>query len=156
MLAKEIHSLSKRLIDTGKQVTIETAATLPPKGIACSLASISPKLSNSTPGKDVSEAARQRHEAQRFQPDIIRDWMDHYDYQLKFVVCSGSDIAEIRELLYKLDRDIPPERVLLMPQGVDTEALSMIETEVIEICKKQGFRFCDRLHIRLFGNKRGR
>jgi 7-carboxy-7-deazaguanine synthase len=156
MLAKGIHDLAKRLVDGGKHVTIETAATIPPRGVSCSLASISPKLTNSTPGMDISVAVRRRHEARRLQPDVIRDWIDHYDYQLKFVVCSSSDIAEVIDLLDKLDRSIAPEKVLLMPEGVDTNAFSNVTDHVIAACQEHGFRFCDRLHIRLYGNKRGR
>lgn len=156
MMAKGIHDLAKRLVDGGKHVTIETASTIPPQGIDCSLASISPKLTNSTPGMDVSAAVRLRHESLRLQPDVIRDWIDHYDYQLKFVVCSTSDIPEVIAFLDKLDRSIAPEKVFLMPEGVDTAAFSNITDHIIAACKDHGFRFCDRLHIRLYGNTRGR
>src|SRR5438067_7497385 len=50
MIAKDIHILAERLRSAGKHITIETAATVLPRGIACDLASLSPKLSNSTPG----------------------------------------------------------------------------------------------------------
>ena len=156
MLAEGIHGLAKRLVDGGRHVTIETAATVPPGGISCTLASLSPKLKNSTPGMDISDAVRRRHEARRLKPDVIRDWIDHYDCQLKFVVCSGSDIAEVIDLLDTLDRSIAPEKVLLMPEGIDTAAFSNVTDHVIAACKEHGFRYCDRLHIRLYGNTRGR
>jgi len=155
MVAKGIHDLAKRLVDGGRHVTIETAATVPPGGISCTLASISPKLTNSTPGMDISDAVRRRHEARRLKPDVIRDWIDHYDYQLKFVVCSSTDITEVIDLLDTLDRSIAPEKVLLMPEGVDTAAFSNVTDHVIAACKEHGFRYCDRLHIRLYGNMRG-
>jgi len=155
MLAGGVHALAKRLSDDGRHVTIETAATIPPRGIACTLASLSPKLANSTPEADVSVAVRDRHEAQRLQPDVIRDWIDHYDYQLKFVVCSRPDIEEILLLLEKLGGNIAPERVLLMPEGVDSAALANVSEYIVAVCKEHGFRFCDRLHIRLYGNRRG-
>lgn len=155
MLARGIHVLAQRLVACGRHVTIETAATFPPNGIACTLASLSPKLANSTPDAGVAAAVRTRHEVQRLQPDVLRDWIDHYDYQLKFVVCSPADIAEILALLEKLERSIPPERVLLMPEGVASVSLTNAVEEIIAVCKEHGFRFCDRLHIRLYGNKRG-
>lgn len=156
MMARGIHDLAKRLIDSGRHVTIETAATLPPGGISCTLASLSPKLKNSTPGAEFSSAARRRHEARRLKPDVIREWIDRYDYQLKFVVCSGADIAETIALLDTLDRCIVPEKVLLMPEGVDAAAFSRVADQVIAACKTHGFRYCDRLHIRLYGNTTGR
>ncbi len=155
MLAMGIHALAERLVAGGRHLTIETAATLAPNGIACTLASLSPKLANSTPGTGVADAVRRRHEEQRLQPDVLREWIDHYDYQLKFVVCSSSDVEEILALLRKLERNIPPERVLLMPEGVDSASLTNAAESTITVCKEHGFRFCDRLHIRLYGNRRG-
>jgi 7-carboxy-7-deazaguanine synthase len=156
MLANGIQELATRLVEGGKHVTIETAATLAPDGISCTLASLSPKLKNSTPGITISETVRRRHEARRIKPDVIRDWIDHYDYQLKFVVCSGSDIAEVIDLLGTLDRGVAPEKVLLMPEGIDASAFSHVTDHVIAACKEYGFRYCDRLHIRLYGHTRGR
>src|SRR6266481_5026691 len=49
MIAKDIHELAAALRGRGKHITIETAATVPPDDIACDLASLSPKLSNSAP-----------------------------------------------------------------------------------------------------------
>ncbi len=156
MLTKGVHDLAKRLVDRGKHVTIETAATIAPSGISCSLASLSPKLKNSTPGMDTPVAVRRRHEARRLKPDVIREWIDHYDYQLKFVVCSGSDVAEVIALLDALGRCIAPEKVLLMPEGVDADAIANVADHAIAACKEHGFRYCDRLHVRLYGQTRGR
>lgn len=156
MLAEGIHDLAKRLVDGGRHVTIETAATLLPRGISCSLASLSPKLKNSIPGTEVPVAVRRRHEERRLKPDVIREWIDHYNYQLKFVVCSGSDIAEVIAFLDALDRGIDPEKVLLMPEGVDDASLAANTDTIIAACKERGFRYCDRLHIRLYGQTRGR
>src|SRR5207249_10915638 len=49
MIAKQIHELARRLHELGKHITIETAGTIAPCGIACDLASLSPKLGRSTP-----------------------------------------------------------------------------------------------------------
>jgi len=156
MIADGIHDLARRLVDDGRHVTIETAGTIPPRGIACSLASISPKLGNSVPGGDASPGARRRHEANRLRPEVVRDWIDHCEYQLKFVVGSPDDITEVVDFLAGLRRAVPPEKVLLMPEGVETGGLDKAGGFIVAACKKHGFRFCDRLHIRLFGNRRGR
>lgn len=156
MLAKDINGLAKRLVDEGKHVTVETNATILSQGVVCSLASLCPKLSNSTPGSDVSVAVRRKHEAQRLQPNVILDWIDNYDYQLKFVISFCSDIEEVLLILNSLNRNITPERVLLMPEGIKVSDFKKTNNIVVEACKKYGFRFCDRLHIRLYGNTRGR
>ncbi|NUM32962.1 MAG: 7-carboxy-7-deazaguanine synthase QueE [Candidatus Brocadiae bacterium] len=155
MLEKEIQDLAKHLVGIGKHVTIETAGTIFPRNINCSFASISPKLSNSTPDKEASPIIRDQHEEHRLKLDVICSWMDRYDYQLKFVVCSEHDIEEIKNFLDSLKRTIPPEKVLLMPEGKDNESLNSKIDMIVAACKHYGFRYCERLHIRLFGNKRG-
>src|SRR5438445_424031 len=46
-------------------------------------------------------------------------------------------------------------KVLLMPQGVTREELDRRAAWLVEVCKEHGFRYCPRLHIELYGNRRG-
>lgn len=156
MAAREMPLLAARLREAGKHITIETAGTLPPAGIACDLASISPKLANSTPlaGRIVEEW-RQRHERTRFQPEVIREWIAAYPFQLKFVVEKADDLTEIRATVAAVGGEVPPWKVLLMPQGTEETTLRARERVILEACKSEGYRFCNRLHIRLFGNTMG-
>ena len=119
MIARGIHTLAASLRSQGYHLTIETAGTIAPGGIACDLASVSPKLSHSTPLPGEIEAGwMERHERLRLQPDVLRAWLEHCpDYQLKFVVTGESDLEEIRRLLADLEMPIPADRVLLMPEA---------------------------------------
>ncbi len=157
MLAKGIHELAAKLKSHGKHITIETAGTLLPDEIDCDLASLSPKLANSTPRADevISEAWIERHEKARFRPEVLRAWIEHYDYQLKFVVRGVEDVEEIQRELSAIGCDIAPSKVLLMPEGVDLETIRSRTQMLAEICMRFGFRYCNRLQIELFGNKRG-
>ncbi len=155
MVARELPELAAALRREGHHVTIETAATIAPDGVACDLASLSPKLSNSDPGPLAPEGWRERHEGRRLQPDVIREWLDGYACQLKFVVGREDDLEEIRELLAGLKRPIPPEDVLLMPEGTDAATLRKRAKWIAEICRETGYRYAPRLHIELFGNTRG-
>jgi 7-carboxy-7-deazaguanine synthase len=155
MIARDIHSLAAHLRQSGCHITIETAATIPPDDIACDLASLSPKLVNSMPDDRLPAAWRKRHEALRLQPHIIRKWVEAYPFQLKFVVSQESDLQEIAHLLREVDYPIPAERVLLMPEGVDLETLKERARWLADACRDQGYRFCPRLHIALYGNVRG-
>jgi 7-carboxy-7-deazaguanine synthase len=155
MVATGIHQLAARLKELEKHITIETAATILPENIACDLASLSPKLSNSTPNEEMAGAWRDRHEKRRLQPQIIRDWIQNYHYQLKFVIASENDLEEIRELLSAVGADIAPAKILLMPEGTDFGAIRKRSLALIDICKRHGYRYCDRLHINLFGNTKG-
>jgi 7-carboxy-7-deazaguanine synthase len=156
MISLELPALAQRLRDEGFHITIETAGTIAPQGVACDLASLSPKLGNSTPLADeIDETWRQRHEATRWQPSVVREWLAGSNYQLKFVVSAPEDVNEISTLLNSLEMPIPPDRVLLMPEGRDSATLVSRDAWLVEICKQQGFRYCRRLHIDLFGNRRG-
>lgn len=156
MAARDMRTLAARLREHGKHITIETAGTLPPEGIACDLASISPKLANSTPGTGtIANAWIERHERTRLQPEVIRQWVDAYDFQLKFVVATAEDLEEIRDVIARLDTGIAAWKVLLMPEGTNLATLHSREALLVEACKRYGYRYCSRLHIQLFGNTMG-
>ena len=154
MIAPGLPELATALKKEGKHITIETAGTIPPNGISCDLASISPKLSNSTPPSSRDPASAKRHESTRLQPEVISEWIRKYPFQLKFVVSSELDLAEIKDLLSSLP-PVPLHQILLMPEGVDTQTLASRSPWLVETSKREGFRFCPRLHIELFGHKRG-
>lgn len=156
MVARGIHELAARLRAAGKHITIETAGTIAPGGIACDLASISPKLANSTPLPGTIEPAWiERHERSRLRPDLLREWIGNFSYQIKFVISAESDLAEIESLLAATGLAIPPAKILLMPEGTDPATLDARRAMLVDLCLRKGHRLCDRLHIRLFGNTRG-
>jgi 7-carboxy-7-deazaguanine synthase len=155
MIAKEIRPLAAEIKGTGRHITIETAATVAPEGIACDLASLSPKLLNSAPDPVEHTAWRRKHEATRWQPEVVRAWIDAYPYQLKFVVSRPEDIAEMEHMLAALQREIPPHKVLLMPEARSLERMRERAAWLAELCKARGYRYAHRLHIELYGNKRG-
>ena len=155
MIAKEIRELAAAVKKRGHHITIETAGTILPEGIACDLASISPKLKNSAPDERLAESWRERHEQTRWQPEVVRAWIDGYDFQLKFVVSSPADVAEIEGMLAELGREVPRAKVLLMPEGTSMETLRARAAWLGELCKERGYRYAHRLHVELYGNKRG-
>ncbi|HEY1341967.1 MAG TPA: 7-carboxy-7-deazaguanine synthase QueE [Bryobacteraceae bacterium] len=148
MIAPEIVPLTERLRALGRHITIETAGTVF-HPVACDLMSISPKLANSTPEGPWSA----QHDRLRIQPGTLRDLMDRYEYQLKFVVEKPADLEEIQALVRLLEAD--RERVILMPEGTDAERLRERAVWLAEICKQEGFRLSPRLHVDLYGNRRG-
>ncbi|NBQ55631.1 MAG: 7-carboxy-7-deazaguanine synthase QueE [Verrucomicrobia bacterium] len=154
MIAPDLPVLATALKKAGKHITIETAATVAPGGIVCDLASLSPKLSNSTPPPERDTAWSKKHESTRLQPAVISEWIRKYAFQLKFVVSSELDLAEIKHLLSRLP-PVPLHQILLMPEGIDAQSLATRSPWLVEICKREGFRFCPRLHIELFGHTRG-
>ena len=155
MIARDIHELAWRLKELDYHITIETAATIAPDGIACDLASLSPKLLNSAPDAAKHAAWRKKHEATRWQPAVVRAWLDQGAWQLKFVIARPEDVDELEAMLAKLDRDIPRDRVLLMPEGVTREKIRARAAWLGELCKARGYRYAPRLQIELYGHQRG-
>ena len=156
MVAKEMAILLSKLREAGKHITIETAGTVAPEGVACDLASISPKLAHSTPDEArAGKAWVEKHERLRLQPEVLRAWCSNYDFQLKFVVASEADVSEVQTVIESIGLEIAPERILLMPEGITQEALKARQAWLVEVCKRTGWRYSPRLHIDLFGNKRG-
>ena len=155
MLFDPLEELANQLITLGHHVTIETAGTID-RFIPGAFMSISPKLANSTPSvDDISPDWVKRHEQTRLQPEVLRSWLEHCDYQLKFVISRQADIEEAAAVVDSIGIPVAPERVLLMPEGVSMEAMRERYDLLVDTCKARGWRFSPRLHIDLFGNKRG-
>ena len=156
MIAKGIEEFTHLLKESGKHITIETAGTIAPNGIQCDLASLSPKLSDSTPNEgDINKEWIDRHESKRLDYDILSEWVNSYNFQLKFVVSKEEEIKEIQNVISRIDGKILPEKVLLMPEGIDPDTLRSRYDLLIGLCKENGYRLCHRLHIDLFGNTPG-
>lgn len=103
---------------------------------------VSPKLANS------GMEARLR-----IIPEVLSGFAAMPQAWFKFVIASESDLDEVMALV--ADHDLPKHRILLMPEGRDVVALDVIAAWLAERCRDLGLRFSDRLHIRLWGDKRG-
>jgi 7-carboxy-7-deazaguanine synthase len=151
MINADLAQLTQDLKAAGKHVTIETAGIAFVPDLCCELMSISPKLSNSTP----SEAKlAEIHENARLDIAVLGELIDNYDYQLKFVVDSKSDLPEIQQTLERL-ANTDSEKVMLMPQAATRDDLLAKSPMVADMCKSSGFAFCQRLQILLWDKERG-
>ncbi len=103
---------------------------------------VSPKLANS----GVPEPLR-------IQPAALAAFAGLPHAWFKFVITRPQDIEEVEAL--RANHGIPHERILLMPEGRTSAVLDLTAPALAEVCRDHGFRFCDRLHIRLWGDKRG-
>ena len=151
MIMPDIAGLCGSLKSAGHHITIETAGTVF-HPVALDLASLSPKLSNSTPaGTPFAEM----HERQRLNIGVIQQFIDASpEFQLKFVLASEADVIEIEAILAQV-KNCSPADVLLMPEGTDAATLSSRAGWIADVCKRTGYRYCPRLHVELYGNTRG-
>jgi 7-carboxy-7-deazaguanine synthase len=136
-------------------VTIESNATRYEECVAAvaDLMSLSPKLSTSAPASSIE------HHARRLNPAAIQRFISFArdngkDFQLKFVFSADEDAREIRELLASL-HGWENEDVLLMPLGATPDLLRRNALRAAAHAIREGWRYCDRLHVSLFGNKEG-
>jgi 7-carboxy-7-deazaguanine synthase len=79
--------------------------------------------------------------------------MAAHPYQLKYVIARPEDLPEVLQQVAELGAD--SKRVLLMPEGTDPETLRERGRWLAESCKSLGFRYCPRLQVELWGNRRG-
>lgn len=120
---------------------IETAGTVKPDGAELvKQFTVSPKLKNS---------GNSNHK--RYKPDALDFFSSCGRAVFKFVVCDLSDFDEIDGLVKT--HNLKP--VYIMPEGVDRESiddrLKVIAGAVIE----RGYNLTGRLHISIYGQRRG-
>jgi len=145
---EEFQKLLEYYINNFYNVTIETNATI---DIEISkeyqrkiLFSMSVKLSNS------DESLKKRVNTKALT-NIIQNIDDCY---LKFVLsreCMGTSKSEIESIL----KQIPKVNVYLMPLGDTVETLNQNSEVVIDFAIQNGYLYSDRLHIRIWNDKRG-
>jgi 7-carboxy-7-deazaguanine synthase len=103
---------------------------------------VSPKLANSG-----------MEEGLRVKPEVLRGLVGTGKAWFKFVVQGESDVQEVLGLVKGYG--IPMDRLILMPEGRTVEELDKSAAWLAERCRDLGVRFSDRLHVRLWGDKRG-
>ena len=131
------------LAGSGFALEVETSGTLaPPAGLASSIQwNVSLKL-----------AASGVTDATRIRPPVIRDFLSRKTWW-KFVVTDERDVAEVLSLAERFA--LPRSRILLQPEAVRREELIEHGPWVVKMCTRHGFRFSPRLHVMLWGARRG-
>lgn len=146
----DLVQITNDFLDAGYKVTIETNGTRYRHMMEGAFMSISPKLSNSYHQEE--DFHSRLHEKQNEFRDSLEKWTKYHNYQLKFVVNRKTDLPEIR--LIQEEFAIPKERIYLMPQGIRQEQFKEKDW-LFDKCLEFGYTYTPRLHIDLFGNRRG-
>lgn len=71
----------------------------------------------------------------------------------KFVIASSKDLTEITEIQKKYQ--IKAEKIYLMPEGTTARKIQTNSKMIIPYCLDFGYNFTTRLHILVYGNKKG-
>jgi organic radical activating enzyme len=124
---------------------VETNGTLIPSEEFDSVVdqyNVSPKLENSCNSRRLRE-----------KPAALRFFAHSPKTAFKFVVSHQSDLDEVLGLLHSYA--IPTQKVWLMPEGTSAADLNNKRPWLVEICKAHGFCYSDRLHVQIWGSKKG-
>jgi 7-carboxy-7-deazaguanine synthase len=133
--------LLERALDRWERVEVETAGTSPPPLSNERLFwNVSPKLPRATPRWERSW----QHAAA---------WLAEPNATFKIVVGDTPDESDALRLLE--EHAIPAGRVALMPEGYTDHGLRERAVALAEVCKRHGFRLSPRLHVWLWGARRG-
>lgn len=103
---------------------------------------VSPKLAHSGNSADLA-LLPERLAAYAVDP---RAWF-------KFVIAAPEDLAEVRELAARYA--IAAQRIFLMPEGVTSATLRARLLWLEPLAASHGLNVTDRLHIHLYGDRRG-
>lgn len=125
------------------RIEIETNGTILPNREVVDLVdqfNVSIKLSNS----GMSEKMRIRDTAVAFFANNVKTWF-------KFVIMQKSDMVEVYAIQNQFN--IAASKILLMPEGRTEKEIKAHAKEIVNICLNNGYTFCNRLHIWLWGGE---
>ncbi len=126
------------------KVEIETNGTIfPEASIAerCQF-NVSPKLSNS--GNPLQK---------RYKPDVIRKFNNLPSTTFKFVVNGEEDLSEVDQMVS--DCNLDTDKVIITPQGIRQDTIAEKALGMVDSVRDRGYRLLPRMHVMLWGNKRG-
>jgi 7-cyano-7-deazaguanosine (preQ0) biosynthesis protein QueE len=126
-----------------REVEIETAGTLAPNDDVVPLVTrfnVSPKLANSGNPLD-----------RRYKPDVLRRFEATGKAAFKFVAVDDADLDEIAGIVDECGLT----DVWVMPEGTDAATLVERSRRLIDPVLARGWNLTTRLHVLLWGDRRG-
>ena len=141
---RQLERLVQELKVRGYRIEVETNGTVSPGELRelVDQFNVSPKLAHSGNEGLI-----------RIDPPVLREFASLDSAFFKFVVQGEADLAEVEALRDQFA--VPPARVVLMPEGRTAAELTARSPWLAETCTQRGYRFSTRLHILIWGDKRG-
>jgi len=127
------------------RIEIETAGTIwdkELKGFPFVYFNVSPKLENSGNPKEL-----------RYKPDVLRNFDRTERAIFKFVVKDDQDLDEVQEIVDEVQ--IHESKIYIMPEGITGDAINGRLQELAEKVIARRWNLTTRLHVLLWGTKRG-
>lgn len=125
-------------------IEVETNGAIAPGELADAfdLIVVSPKLAHS--GNERALAVKH---------DALRAFASRPNTVFKFVARTEGDVAEAAEIAKEVG--MPANAVMIMPEGTDSETLRARAAALAPAILAHGLAYSDRLHVHLFGARRG-
>jgi len=137
----EIVELLVQGLERWPRVEVETSGVMPaPLHHERLFYNVSPKLPSATS----RWAETWRH---------VGTWIADPHATFKIVVGEPPDLDDARRLI--AEQAIPKSRVMLMHEGITDDIVRARATALAHACKRDGFRMSPRLHIWMWGPRRG-
>lgn len=137
----DLAGLLRAALERWPRVEVETSGIAPPPLSHERLAwNVSPKLPSVTPRWEDTWRA-------------VAAWIAEPRATFKIVVGDDPDAADALRLI--AEHAIPRERVMLMPEGLTEPALRARAQALADLCRREGLRMSPRLHVWLWGARRG-
>ena len=136
-----LEPLLRGAVERWPRVEVETSGIAPPPLSHARLYyNVSPKLPSATPRWADSWRATEA-------------WVAEPRATFKIVVGDPPDPDDAVRLIAR--HRLPADRVMLMPEGLTDEQVRSHAAPLIDLCKAKGFRMSPRLHVWMWGAKRG-
>lgn len=145
MWYKKLVPLLKVLKGEGFYIEVETAGIIIPDSEfdACvDHYNVSPKLANSL-----------NPESEREKPTVLKWFAAKKNAYFKFVIDTDKDLTEVQYLVSRYQ--INPDNIYIMPQAQTKEVLLSKLPMIKKIAEEEGWKATTRMHIELWGEKRG-
>jgi organic radical activating enzyme len=129
-------------VERWSRVEVETSGiAAPPRTHPRLHWNVSPKLPSATP---------------RWQDTWIHApaWKAEPRSTFKLVIGAPADWDDARRLIS--EHELPRERIMLMPEGMTDAVLRERAAWLADLCAEQGLRLSPRLHVWMWGARRGR
>jgi 7-carboxy-7-deazaguanine synthase len=129
----------------GVEVEIETAGVLAPSAAIIATTTrfnVSPKLASS--GNDLDR---------RYHPDVLRAFHATGKAAFKFVAVDEGDLEEVAQIATECG--LPVGAIWIMPEGTDAATVVERSRALIEPVLQRGWNLTTRLHVLLWGDRRG-
>lgn len=141
---RELAELLPALKARGYRIEVETNGTIPPGELSGLVDqwNVSPKLAHSG-----------NEGLARVRPEALRLFAAEPGAWLKLVVQAPAHLLEAEEIVQA--SGFAAGQVILMPEGRTAAELESRGPWLAEACAASGYRFSTRLHILLWGDKRG-